>query len=60
MVDEGEGGWLTDRYVSYTWDMDELLARKEEIVRRDLLKTSMGGLRGLEIEVMFSQWNWVT
>lgn len=30
--------WLTGRLVSATWDTNELLARKEEILEKDLLK----------------------
>ena len=33
--------WLAGRYVSCTWDMDELLGMKKEIVERDLLKVRM-------------------
>lgn len=30
--------WLGGRYVSVTWDMEELLQKREEIVREDKLK----------------------
>ena len=30
--------WLRGRYVSCTWDMGELLWRKEEVVKNELLK----------------------
>ncbi|KAI1400580.1 hypothetical protein F4819DRAFT_461171 [Hypoxylon fuscum] len=30
--------WLAGRYISATWDMNELLARKSEIVKGDKLK----------------------
>jgi NAD(P)-dependent dehydrogenase (short-subunit alcohol dehydrogenase family) len=33
--------WLQDRYVSCTWDMEELEGMREEIVRGDLLKVRM-------------------
>ena len=33
--------WLAGRYISVAWDMDELLAKKEEIIERDLLKVRM-------------------
>lgn len=33
--------WLAGRYVDVTWDMGEFLARKGEIVERDLLKVRM-------------------
>ena len=33
--------WLSGRYVSCTWDMTELEAKKDEIVRGDKLKVKM-------------------
>jgi NAD(P)-dependent dehydrogenase (short-subunit alcohol dehydrogenase family) len=33
--------WLASRYVDSRWDMEELEAKKEEILRRDLLKVRM-------------------
>lgn len=30
--------WLNGRLVSATWDPDELLGKKEEIIKGDLLK----------------------
>lgn len=33
--------WLGGRYVSVTWDMEELLQKREEIVREDKLKTRL-------------------
>ncbi|KAK3062367.1 hypothetical protein LTS18_004187 [Coniosporium uncinatum] len=33
--------WLAARYVSCTWDMEELEARKDEIMKSDLLKVRM-------------------
>jgi NAD(P)-dependent dehydrogenase (short-subunit alcohol dehydrogenase family) len=33
--------WLSGRYVSVNWDMGELLAKAEEIVRGDLLKVRL-------------------
>ncbi|KAK5191079.1 hypothetical protein LTR92_008798 [Exophiala xenobiotica] len=30
--------WLADRYISVNWDVSELLAKKEEILQKDLLK----------------------
>ena len=33
--------WLANRYLSYTWDMDEFMARKDEMVFRELLKSRM-------------------
>ncbi|KAL1644978.1 hypothetical protein SLS58_004049 [Diplodia intermedia] len=34
----GRFQWLNGRLVSATWDPDELLAKKDEIVAKDLLK----------------------
>ncbi|KAL8651472.1 MAG: hypothetical protein Q9210_003227, partial [Variospora velana] len=33
--------WLRGRYVDATWDMDELFAKKDEIVEKDLLRVRM-------------------
>lgn len=33
--------WLAGRYVSCTWDMPEFMAKKDEIVKGDLLKVRM-------------------
>ncbi|KAH8671621.1 oxidoreductase-like protein [Xylariales sp. PMI_506] len=33
--------WLSGRYLSATWDMEELVGRKEEIVRGDKLKVRL-------------------
>ena len=33
--------WLCGRYVSCTWDMEELMKRKDEIVEQDKLKIRM-------------------
>jgi NAD(P)-dependent dehydrogenase (short-subunit alcohol dehydrogenase family) len=33
--------WLTGRLVSSNWDMDELLAKRDEIVEKDLLKFAL-------------------
>ena len=30
--------WLAGRFISCTWDMEELLGRKDEIVKGDKLK----------------------
>jgi hypothetical protein len=38
---KGERTWLNGRYVSATWDVDELLAKKQEIVDGDLLKMKL-------------------
>jgi NAD(P)-dependent dehydrogenase (short-subunit alcohol dehydrogenase family) len=36
-----ESHWLNSRFVSATWDVGELLSRKDEIVEKDLLKWKM-------------------
>jgi hypothetical protein len=33
--------WLAGRYVNCTWDMPELMAQKEEIVKGDKLKVRL-------------------
>ena len=33
--------WLGGRYVSCTWDMEELMTKKDEIIERDMLKMRM-------------------
>ncbi|KAK6002585.1 hypothetical protein QM012_001335 [Aureobasidium pullulans] len=33
--------WLAGRYVSVTWDMKQLLDKKDEIIKKDLLKVRM-------------------
>ncbi|KAL4913081.1 hypothetical protein BDW62DRAFT_205885 [Aspergillus aurantiobrunneus] len=33
--------WLAERYINVTWDVSELLMRKDEIVQNDLLKLRM-------------------
>jgi hypothetical protein len=30
--------WLASRYISSTWDMEELVGMKDKIVKKDLLK----------------------
>jgi hypothetical protein len=37
----GQRAWLNGRYVSATWDVDELLAKKDGIVKDDKLKLRM-------------------
>lgn len=34
----GRQEWLRGRYVSVNWDMDELFAKKDEIIEKDLLR----------------------
>ncbi|KAF2138425.1 uncharacterized protein K452DRAFT_300972 [Aplosporella prunicola CBS 121167] len=38
--------WLAGRYVSSTWDMEELLGKREEVVKGDLLKVRMAVVEG--------------
>ena len=33
--------WLSGRFLSATWDADELLTMKEDIVAKDMLKARM-------------------
>ena len=34
--------WLSGRFVSANWDVDELLAKKTEIMEKDLLRWQVG------------------
>ncbi|PSN74320.1 NAD(P)-binding protein [Corynespora cassiicola Philippines] len=46
---EGEGrGFLSGRFVSVNWDVDELLKKKDEIVNGDLLKMKLNAKLGAE------------
>lgn len=38
---KGQRAWLNGRYVSATWDVDELEAKKDDIVKGDKLKLRM-------------------
>lgn len=38
---KGKRTWLAGRYASVTWDVEELEAKKEEIVSGDKLKVRM-------------------
>lgn len=33
--------WLSGRLISATWDLDELLAKKEQVIEKDLLKFAL-------------------
>jgi hypothetical protein len=33
--------WLNGRFVSATWDADEILAKKEAIIKKDMLKARL-------------------
>ena len=37
----GSLSWLTGWFLSATWDVERLVARKDEIVQKDLLKFAM-------------------
>ena len=39
----GKADWAKGRYLSATWDVDELSALKDEIVRDDLLVNRLRG-----------------
>ena len=36
-----EHEWLAGRYVSCTWDMKELMAKKDEVIKNDKLKLGL-------------------
>jgi hypothetical protein len=38
---KGQRSWLNGRYLSAAWDVDELEARKDEIVKGEKLKMRM-------------------
>jgi hypothetical protein len=38
---KGQRSWLNGRYVSATWDADELVAQKDDIIKADKLKFRM-------------------
>lgn len=38
---KGKRDWLAGRYVACPWNMEEFLAKREEIVKGDLLKVRM-------------------
>ena len=40
-LSQGNHAWLSGRYVSSNWDLDELEKRKDEIVQQDKLKFRM-------------------
>jgi hypothetical protein len=33
--------WLAGRYINLTWDLPELMGKKDEIVEKDLLKVKL-------------------
>ena len=44
----GDRSWLNGRYLSVNWDVNELHAKKDEIVGQDLLKVRLSGKFGSE------------
>lgn len=40
-LSSGEADWATGRYLSATWDVTELAARRKDILREDLLVNRM-------------------
>lgn len=46
-----EATFMQGRFMSANWDVAELLDRKDEIVRQDLMKLSLSGLVGTVAEV---------
>ena len=41
--------WLSGRFVSVNWDVEDLVRRREEIVKRDLLKVGLNAELGAEL-----------
>jgi hypothetical protein len=33
--------WLGGRYINVTWDLPQLMAKKDEIIKRDMLKVKL-------------------
>ncbi len=46
-----EAQFLSGRYMSANWDVDELEARKDDIIKRDLLKMDLKGEFGSDLFV---------
>jgi NAD(P)-dependent dehydrogenase (short-subunit alcohol dehydrogenase family) len=46
-----EAAFLRGRYITANWDVNELIARKEEIVEKDLLTVQLSGLTGQVAQV---------
>ena len=46
-----EASFLRGRYITANWDVNELIARKEEIVSKDLLTVQLSGLVGTVAEL---------
>ena len=42
-------GFLSGRFVSANWDVEDLVRRREEIVKRDLLKVGLNAELGAEL-----------
>jgi NAD(P)-dependent dehydrogenase (short-subunit alcohol dehydrogenase family) len=45
---EESRNWLSGRYVSANWNVDDLVSRKDEIVGKELLKMNIMGTLGVE------------
>jgi len=43
--------FLSGRYMSSNWDVDDLEARKDEIIEQDLLKMDLKGVFGSDLFV---------
>ena len=44
-----QANFLSGRYMSANWDVDELEARKDEVVMKDLLKMDLKGEFGSDL-----------
>jgi len=47
-----QADFLTGRYTTANWDVNELIARKNEIVEQNLLTVNLSGLTGQQAEVL--------
>lgn len=45
-----EAGFLRGKFVWVNWDVDELKAKKEQIMKTDLLNTKLGGVSFVDWE----------
>lgn len=43
--------FLTGRYITANWDVTEILARKDEIIEKNLLTVGLNGLTGQTAEL---------
>lgn len=44
---QGRAKFLSGRFISVNWNVEDLLGRQEEIVKNDLLKLTLGGKFGV-------------